>query len=160
MGTLPESFLFFFFGLFASVTFRIARVPLHSSIASQSKRISGYTAYPENQNPIYLTYQGRRAARFQTDDELEVLQVRPLLRAWGGGGGDLMDRTWWRFKRGRFFFFFWVVWNVKAECVTFKAFMEDCYLCLVEGFVFSFWFVCFFFTRDVSKPQLFFIALF
>lgn len=41
------------------------------------KRFSGYTAYPENQNPIYLTYQGRRAARFQTDDELEVLKVPP-----------------------------------------------------------------------------------
>lgn len=137
---LCQRVFFFLVCLFASVTFRIARVPLHSSIASQSKRFSGYTAYPENQNPIYLTYQGRRAARFQTDDELEVLQ--------GGRGGDLMDRTWWRCKRGRFFFFSgWCemlkpnVWRSKhlwkiAICVLWKG------LCFLFGL-----FVCLFFYK-------------
>lgn len=47
----------------------------------------------------------------------------------------------------------------RIECVMFKAFMEVCYLYLVK--VCGFFGGCFFFTRDVGKPQFFFfIALF
>lgn len=149
MGTLPESFLFFFFFcLFASVTFRIARVPLHSSIASQSKRFSGYTAYPENQKS-HIPHIPRPSC-CEISNWWRTRSVTAPHRGaiwWTGLDEDV---------RGDDYFFFWVVWNVKAERVTFKAFMEDCYLCLVEGFVFSFWFVCLFFLQEMLVSRNFF----
>lgn len=75
MGTLPESFLFFLFVCSQASPSALREFLFTAALHLSQKGLADIQRIPKIKNPIYLTYQGRRAARFQTDDELEVLQV-------------------------------------------------------------------------------------